>query len=111
MKGDETLPRWARTFLSIICPTWLVEEIEGDLVQKYQFDIKQYGASKARRNLIFNILRFFRPGIIFRNKFSNHGRSFMIQNYLLTAVRVSRRQGLYTLINILGLSVGLASSL
>jgi len=112
MRADDKLPRWARRFLSIICPQWLVEEIEGDLVQKYLFDITQYGAIKARRKLISNILTFFRPGIVLRNKFSNNiNRSSMLRNYFITAVRVSRRQRLYTFINILGLSVGLAASL
>lgn len=112
MKEHDTLPRWARKFLSLVCPSWLVEEIEGDLLQKYQFDIKQYGASRARRKLIANILRFCRPGIVLRNRFSrNTNQSSMIRNYLVTAMRVSRRQRLYTLINILGLSVGLAASL
>lgn len=112
MRPDEHLPRWASRFLRIICPSWLVEEIEGDLVQKYEFDIKYYGASKARRKLISNILQFFRPGIVFRNKLSRNPKpASMIRNYLITALRVSRRQRLYTLINVLGLSVGLAASL
>lgn len=112
MRPDDILPPWARRFLSIICPSWLIEEIEGDLVQKYRFDIKQYGAFRARRKLISNILQFFRPGIVLRNKFSNNSnQSSMLKNYFVTAVRVSRRQRLYTFINILGLSVGLAASL
>jgi putative ABC transport system permease protein len=112
MYPDEQLPLWARRFLSIICPSWLVEEIEGDLVQKYRFDIQQYGARKARRKLISNILRFLRPGIILRNKFPrNSNRPTMLRNYIVTAVRVSSRHRLYTFINVLGLSVGLAASL
>src|ERR1044071_5913928 len=112
MHPDDQLPRWARRFLSIICPSWLVEEIEGDLVQKYQFDIQQYGAGRARRKLVSNILRFFRPGILLRNKFSRKpNRPTMLRNYVVTAVRVSSRQRLYTLINVLGLSVGIAASL
>ena len=112
MGPDEKLPRWAQKFLSVVCPSWMVEEVEGDLVQKYQFDIQQYGARRARRKLISNILRFFRPGVVFRNKFfHNSNRPSMIRNYILTAMRVSRRQRLYTMINVLGLSVGLAASL
>ena len=113
MRPDEqTLPRWAQKFLKVVCPDYLLEEIEGDLVQKYQFDIQQYGAAQARRNLITNILGFFRPGVILRNKLSKpRGNSFMIRNYLITAIRVSRRQRLYSLINVLGLSIGLAASL
>ncbi len=112
VQDEEQLPRWALRFLNLICPEHLVEEIEGDLVQKYQFDVRQYGKSRARRKLISNILRFFRPGILLRNKLPRNQHSFfMIRNYILTTLRVSNRQRLYTFINILGLSVGLAASL
>jgi putative ABC transport system permease protein len=113
MTSDEhTLPRWAQRFLKTICPDYLLEEIEGDLLQKYQFDIAHYGEYKARRKLITNILRFLRPGILLRKKFSRRSnQSSMFRNYLLTTLRVSRRQRLYTFINILGLSVGLSASL
>lgn len=111
-REEEILPGWARRFLRIVCPDYLLEEIEGDLVQKYEFDIGQYGLRKARRKLITNILRFLRPGILMRNKFSSQPTNMiMLRNYLVTALRVSRRQGLYAFINIFGLSLGLSVSL
>lgn len=110
--GNDVLPGWARRFLRFVCPDYLLEEIEGDLVQKYEFDISQYGLRRARRKLITNILRFLRPGIIRRNKFDSQPTQLgMLRNYLLTALRVSRRQSLYAFINIFGLSVGLSVSL
>ncbi|HZY82715.1 MAG TPA: ABC transporter permease [Cyclobacteriaceae bacterium] len=111
-EGNEVLPKWARAFLRYVCPDHFLEEIEGDLVQKYEFDIKQYGPQAARRKLFWNIFRFCRPGIFLRNRFSFQLiQLMMLRNYLTTALRVSRRQGLYTFINVLGLSLGLAVTL
>src|SRR5689334_20940216 len=96
-KHNDVLPKWAIRFLSLICPDYLVEEIEGDLVQKYRFDISQYGLKNARKKLVWNILRFLRPGIFMRNRFSVElNQLIMVRNYLITALRVSRRQRLYT---------------
>lgn len=106
------LPGWAQRFLRLVCPDYLVEEIEGDLVQKYEFDIREYGSRRARRKLFWNIFRFLRPGIFSRKKFSSQPTQFsMIRNYLVTALRVSRKQSLYAFINIFGLSLGLSVTL
>ncbi len=51
-------------FLSWFCPTQLYEEIEGDLIQKFERDVKLLGEGKAKRRLLWNVIKFFRPGII-----------------------------------------------
>jgi len=112
MHQSNNLPKWSRRFLKTICPDYLLEEIEGDLLQKYRFDIDAYGERSARRKLIWNILCFLHPAILLRNRFSFHlNQTVMLKNYLITALRVSKRQKLYTAINVIGLSVGLAAAL
>ena len=109
---DHTPQHFALHCLRWFCPTHVYEEIEGDLIQKFERDVKTVGEKKAKRKLIWNTIRFFRPGIILRNKFSIElNKYFMIKNYLLTAIRILLRQKTYSFINILGLSIGLASSL
>jgi putative ABC transport system permease protein len=49
-------------FLKAICPEHLHEEIEGDLLQKFNRDVKKVGERRANRRLISNTIRFFRPG-------------------------------------------------
>jgi hypothetical protein len=39
----------------------LHEEIEGDLIQKFNRDVKIFGERKAKRRLIWHVVRFFRP--------------------------------------------------
>jgi putative ABC transport system permease protein len=75
-------------FLKAICPEHLHEEIEGDLIQKFNRDVKEVGERRAKRRLIKSALPFFRPGIVLRNKFSfNLNRLPMLQNYFKTTYR------------------------
>jgi putative ABC transport system permease protein len=104
--------RWVSGFFPLICPPQLLEEIEGDLLQKHEDNVKLYGARKARRILFWSTLRYFRPGIMLRNKFSFHlFNTTMIRNYITITFRNFRRQKSYTLLNIIGLSLGMAASL
>src|SRR5690348_9638546 len=81
-------PRWLFQLIGWFCPVELIEEIEGDLVEKFSRDINQFGDRKAKRKLIWNTVRFFRPGIIFRNKFLFDFNGISIfKNYLLITVR------------------------
>ncbi len=79
---------WCFRFLRWFCPDHLYEEIEGDLIQKFNRDAKAFGEKTAKRRLIWNAVRFFRPGIILRNKFSVELNQMpMFQNYLKTTYR------------------------
>ena len=81
-------PKWAVRFLYSICPRHLVEEIEGDLTQKFNRDVKLYGERNAKRRFVWNVIRFFRPGIILRNKFSIAlSQTPMFRNYFKTTYR------------------------
>lgn len=67
------------------CPDHLYEEIEGDLIQKYNRDLKVHGSQKAKRKLNWNVIRFLRPGILMRQNFSvNLNQMPMFRNYVLT---------------------------
>jgi len=99
-------------FLRWFCPPPLLEEIEGDLVQRYARDAKKLGEKKAKRIFLWSVIRFFRPGIILRNRLSISIMPFhMITNYLKIAIRNFTRQKSYTALNIVGLSLGMAASL
>ena len=73
MKSDHEPYRPERSlrFLQWFCPPELLEEIEGDLIQKFERDVKSFGEGKAKRRLLWNVIRFFRPEIVLKNKFSN----------------------------------------
>ena len=95
-----------------VCPQLLLEEIEGDLVQRFERDLKKHGERIARRKLWWNTLRFFRPEIVLRNKIRLAITPFfMIRNYIKIALRNFQKQKAYTFLNIVGLSLGVAASL
>lgn len=105
-------PRWAWRLLSILCPDYLLEEIEGDLLQRFYKDTRLLGERRARRRLLWNIVRYCRPGILFRHKFSvDLIPIYMLANYFKVASRVMVRNKSFSLINILGLTMGLTGAL
>jgi putative ABC transport system permease protein len=99
-------------FLRIFCPEHLYEEIEGDLIQKYNRDIKTRGERHATNRLLWNTLRFFRPGVLLRNRISIQiFQLLMLTSYIKIAFRNFSRQKSYTLLNVVGLSLGMAASI
>lgn len=103
---------WIIRFLRWFCPSHLLEEIEGDLLQHYERDLKKFGQQKSKRRLVWNTIRFFRPGILLRNKPSSNLTSFhMLTNYLKVAIRFMFRHKAFSAINILGLTLGFTGAL
>jgi putative ABC transport system permease protein len=104
--------KWFIKLLRFGCPSQLYEEIEGDLIQRFHRDLRQYGEKTARRRMLWNSLRFFRPGIMMRNKFvfDMNGLS-MFKNHWDVAGRNLLRNKAFSIINILGLSISMAVSL
>jgi len=101
-------PRLASSFLSWFCPSTLHEGIEGDLFEKFENDINDLGRRRAHVNYWINVIRFFRPEIILRNKFRNHlFQNFMLKNYMKIAFRSLWRAKAHTLINVFGLALGI----
>src|SRR5687767_12766863 len=106
------IQRLAIRFLRWFCPDHLFEEIEGDLIQKFQTDLNRFGSSKAKRRFVWNTVRFVRPGIIFRNEFTLQIiNTIMLRNYITIAFRNLAKNKVFSAINIFGLSIGLAACL
>jgi len=107
--SDLSPPRFFLRFLRWFCPNHLYEEIEGDLIQRYHRDVKWSGERRANLNLILNVLRFFRPGILARTKlnYSTH-RNLMLRNYTTLIARQAAGNKTFTAINVLGLTIAIA---
>src|SRR5690606_29540734 len=101
----KSLPRWAERFLLAICPEELHEQIEGDLIEIYNYEVKTAGKRKARVRLILACIRFFRPGIILRNKINlQRNDLLMFKNYFATSVRHARKNKVNFAFKVGGLS-------
>ncbi|HCX24740.1 MAG TPA: hypothetical protein DHN29_22690 [Cytophagales bacterium] len=99
-------------FFQWYCRQNLQEFILGDLEEQFEQDIEDFGSTRARRRFAWNVLRFFRPGIvrpIFGSiKLNNTG---MFKNMMTLAWRNALRQKQFTLINLFGLTLGIAACL
>jgi len=103
------------------CPSQLLEEIEGDLIQKFNRDLKsphtsgwpaEYKLRRAKRRLLWNVIRYCRPEIILRNKLSIQLiNTIMLRSYLTIALRNVIKNKVFSAINVFGLAIGLAACL
>ncbi|HYC87280.1 MAG TPA: ABC transporter permease [Chryseosolibacter sp.] len=108
-KRFTSLPGWAGRFLRCICPDDLYEEIEGDLIQHFNRNVSRIGYHKSYIRLCLAVLRFFRPGILFRNRLTPGYNSFdLVSNDLRLAFRQLNRNRMFSLLNIAGLSISIA---
>jgi len=96
--------------LKTFCPAHLYEEIEGDLIYKFSRDVKAVGERRAKRKLMWNVIRFFRPGIVMRNRFNVElNQGYMLQRYFKIAYRHLMKSKTFSFINLMGLAIALAA--
>lgn len=104
-------PRHPLAFLRWFCREDYLEEIEGDLTEVFQ---KEYAKDTRKANWKFSwsVLRYFRPRFIksFRNSFQTDSTS-MYKNYLKVAYRNLVSNKGFSIINIIGLSIGMTCCL
>lgn len=100
-------PGWMVRFLEWFSKDHLQESILGDLEEQFFEDAEKLGTRRARRRFAWNVIRFFRPGII-RN-FSSPIRLNqydMLKHHLTIAFRVFKKEKFYSLLNVTGLALG-----
>jgi putative ABC transport system permease protein len=104
----KSLPAWAERLLRAICPEELYEQIEGDLIEIYNYEVKIAGKRKAKLRLILASLKFFRPGIVLRNKINiEHNQFRMYKNYFVTSIRHIRKSKMNFAFKLAGLSLAI----
>lgn len=90
----------------------LREEIEGDLLYRFEKDVKKFGRRRAQIRLTINTIKFFRPGILFRRSpYKKHYAPYMFKNYFVIAFRNMMAHKTNSGINMLSLIVGITSAL
>jgi len=114
MNRPENIYRPERSLrvLQWFCPAHLYEGIEGDLLEAFEHDVVVIGMRKAKLRLAWNVIRFFRPSILFRNRFSIQPiQGYMLLNYVKIMLRSMAKRKVYSAITIAGLTIGIAFSL
>ncbi|MEM6634119.1 MAG: ABC transporter permease, partial [Bacteroidota bacterium] len=101
-------PKYAHRFLLWFCKEDFLEEIEGDLIELFDLTYVE-NSKKARRNFIWGVLTHFRPDYIKSFQLNNAIiHPAMIRHNLLITYRSFLRNKSSFLINLVGLSTGLA---
>ncbi len=112
MNRDESKlspPKSALSFLRWFCHRDLLEDVEGDLHECFDFHLKSKGAGKAKWLFMLDVLLLFRPGIIRSfNLFPPPNPNLMLKNNFKIAWRQLFKNKGYSLINIGGLAAGIA---
>ncbi len=114
MKSDKPIspPQFLLKFFRLFCDPKMVEDIEGDLVERYELRTERKGVRKARWLLAKDVLQLFRPGIIRTFKGTQKLNYYdMFKHNLLISLRSFARHKSAFFINLIGLTSGLACAL
>lgn len=104
-------PKTALRFLRWFCNPELVEDVEGDMSELFAL---RHTENKRTARLFFfwDVLLLMRPGIMKQLEFNKGQNNIaMFNNYLKIALRNALRYKGYTALNLMGLVVGIASSI
>jgi putative ABC transport system permease protein len=105
-------PNWASKLLASYCRPELLEDLQGDLNEYFERNLKARGRFIARLIYMIDVLKFLRSYTIRKPVFTNpFGRRLMLASYIKTSGRVIRRNKLFSVINIVGLAVSMSVGL
>ena len=108
-------PRWATRLLTLFCAPHLLEEVQGDLEERFQRRVTLFGERVAGRQYAREVLGFLRPFALKRrpNDFSQPVsiNSLMFQNHFKIAWRSLLKQKHHAALNLVGLAIGLTACL
>lgn len=113
MRPDDHIPpQWPLRFFRWFCRTDVAEDIEGDLLERFELRARRHGVKKARRLLVKDVLQLFRPGMIKSFKTTQKLNTYdMFKHNLTLSFRNFRRHPLNFAINLTGLTAGLVCTL
>lgn len=105
-------PRWAEKFLQWYCKPELLEDLQGDLNEYFDRNIKSKGIKLAKAIYVIDVLKFLRLYTIQKPEFINLLINWiMLGSYVKTSGRSILRNKLFSTINIVGLSVSMSVGL
>ncbi len=104
-------PKFLLRFFRWYCHPDYQEDIEGDLLERFEQRLNSEGVKKARWGFYKDVLRLLRPGII-RSWYPHQLYHYtMFENNLTIALRNLKKHRSYAAINMLGLTLGIASAI
>ncbi|HEX8531084.1 MAG TPA: ABC transporter permease, partial [Cytophagales bacterium] len=109
---DPQPPRWARRLLHWYCRPRLLEDLEGDLNEYFERNLRRKGPARARLIYALDVLKFFRPYTVRKPEpLHLYPHTIMLGSYLKTSGRSLVRHKLFSAINIIGLGISMSVGL
>ncbi|MEK6781997.1 MAG: ABC transporter permease [Bacteroidota bacterium] len=106
--NEQHPPRWATRFLRWYCKSSLIEDLEGDLNEYFERNLKSKGARRARLIYVIDVFKFLRLYTLRKPEFINLLINWiMIGSYIKTSGRSIVRNKLFSAINIVGLAISM----
>ncbi len=109
MSGVENIPKIPKWFFRWYCKRELYEEMHGDLEEFYIDRLKVQGKFRADLWYCYNVLRCCQPYAWKNLESQSNSNIGMVRNFYLSAVRNLVKNKSYSLISILGLTIGISS--
>jgi putative ABC transport system permease protein len=104
-------PKRSLHFFRWFCRPELVEDIEGDLVEKFHRNVEETGIKKAKNTFTWQVILLLRPGLIRIQSNSFENQQLMLRQNLKISWRTLKRNQGFAWINIGGLALGIMASL
>ncbi len=106
--SEYIVPQLAKRFLEFYCKDEYQEEIAGDLEELFEVRLDRKGAFRARAHYCWDVLRFFRRSNIKQTRKLNTNITTMTRNNFKIAARILWRQKVNTVMNVMGIAIGIA---
>ncbi len=104
-------PYWAIAFFRWFCRPEIAEDIEGDLFERFNRNVEETNLKKAKWKFTWQVILLCRPGIVRSFQFFRLDQNYMFRHNFLIAWRHAKKEKSTFLINLTGLSTGLACAL
>ncbi len=101
-------PRRATKLLQAFLRHDLIEEVTGDLEEKFYVQAKRRSLVRAKLNYWYQVLNYLRPFALRKQKYSSPSPYDMFRNYFKVGFRNLNKNRGYSFINIGGLALGMA---
>ncbi|MEM1407624.1 MAG: ABC transporter permease [Bacteroidota bacterium] len=102
-------PKWPLKLLRLFIKKRYLEEIEGDMEERFQDNLEAFSVKKARRLYAWDTIKLLRATLVKSLsgdiQLNHYG---MFKNYLKTSVRNIKRHALFSGINIIGLAISMS---
>jgi len=111
MYQKNTPPEWIDALLEWYCSSKYIDEVQGDLHEWFSRRVEHQGAKKARLFYLLDVVRFCRSYRLksYDEFTQNSNNAAMLKNYLKTSWRALSKNKAFTIINILGLTIGMVA--